>query len=104
MSRKKPSLYILRVTYPGAAAIERSLTLNILGRDVAEETARTLRLEGAAVDWQWHGYAIYRTATEALAEAREHGRYLGILKQARAASRSELDEAIDRDHFRHPIP
>jgi hypothetical protein len=103
MSRKKPALYILTVTYPGVPRVEGSLRLNILGKDVAEETARELTREGCDVDWQAHGYSIYRTAAEALAEARSHGRYLGILKQATETRRSELDAALDKPHVERPL-
>ena len=58
--------FILRVTKPGTPAIEHSLTLNIVGKTVAEETARDLRRQGYDVDYQTHGYSLYQNTAPAL--------------------------------------
>jgi hypothetical protein len=77
--RKKPALYILNVTFPNTT---RPLVLNILDRVQAAEAARDLIRDGCKVEWEAHGYTVYRTSTEALAEARSHARYLDVLKQS----------------------
>lgn len=66
MAKRTPSLFILRVTKPGTPAIEHSLTLNIVGKTVAEETARDLRRQGYDVDYQTHGYSLYQNTAPAL--------------------------------------
>lgn len=66
MSNRRTGLYILRVTKPGTPAVEKSLTLNIVGYDAAQTTARTLERQGYNVDWQSHGYSLYRSVDEAV--------------------------------------